>query len=57
MDQVPSEDLRDTAEMNAFFIIPIKSGIVGRLFSTHPSTEKRVERLRQLEKELETGRP
>ncbi|MFC7228859.1 zinc metalloprotease HtpX [Salinirubellus salinus] len=56
MDQVPQEDLRDTAEMNAFFIIPIKSGVVGRLFSTHPSTEKRVERLRQLEKELETSR-
>jgi len=56
MDQVPQEDLRDTAEMNAFFIIPIRSGIVGRLFSTHPSTEKRVERLRQLEKELESSR-
>ena len=53
MDQVPKEDLRDQAEMNAFFIIPIKSGIVGRLFSTHPSTEKRVERLRELERELE----
>jgi heat shock protein HtpX len=39
--------------MNAFFIIPIKSGVVGRLFSTHPSTEKRVERLRALERELE----
>ena len=56
MDKVPSEDLRDTAEMNAFFIIPIRSGIVGRLFSTHPSTEKRVEKLRELEKELESTR-
>jgi heat shock protein HtpX len=54
MDQVPKEDLRDKAEMNAFFVIPIKSGIVGRLFSTHPETEKRVERLRELERELET---
>ncbi|PSQ11832.1 zinc metalloprotease HtpX [Halobacteriales archaeon QS_5_70_15] len=54
MENVPKEDLRDQAEMNAFFIIPIKSGIVGRLFSTHPSTEKRVERLRELERELET---
>ncbi|MEF8788758.1 MAG: zinc metalloprotease HtpX [Haloarculaceae archaeon] len=54
MDNVPKEDLRDQAEMNAFFIIPIKSGVVGRLFSTHPSTEKRVERLRELERELET---
>ena len=54
MDRVPQEDLRDQAEMNAFFIIPIKSGFVGRLFSTHPTTEKRVERLRDLEKEIET---
>ncbi|PSP96471.1 zinc metalloprotease HtpX [Halobacteriales archaeon QS_5_70_17] len=54
MDRVPKEDLRDQAEMNAFFIIPIRSGFVGRLFSTHPSTEKRVERLRRLERELET---
>lgn len=53
MDKVPKEDMRDQAEMNAFFIIPIKSGIVGKLFSTHPSTEKRVERLRDLERELE----
>ena len=55
MDRVPKEDLRDTAEMNAFFVIPIRSGVVGRLFSTHPSTEKRVERLRELEREFETA--
>ncbi|MFC6863407.1 zinc metalloprotease HtpX [Halomicroarcula sp. GCM10025817] len=53
MDKVPKEDLRSEAEMNAFFIIPIKSGWLGRLFSTHPSTEKRIERLRDLERELE----
>jgi heat shock protein HtpX len=55
MDQVPKEDLREQAEMNAFFIIPIRSGFIGRLFSTHPSTEKRVEKLRELERELETA--
>jgi heat shock protein HtpX len=54
MDQVPKEDLRDQAEMNAFFIIPIRSGFIGRVFSTHPPTEKRVEALRELERELET---
>jgi len=52
MERVPSEDLRGQSEMNAFFIIPIRSGFIGRLFSTHPSTEKRIERLRQLEREL-----
>ncbi|WP_277554573.1 zinc metalloprotease HtpX [Halobaculum limi] len=55
MERVPQEDLRDTAEMNAFFVIPIKSGFVGKLFSTHPSTEKRVERLRELEREFESA--
>ena len=54
MDQVPEDDLRDQAEMNAFFVIPIRSGIVGKLFSTHPSTEQRVEKLHELERELET---
>ncbi|MFC7248813.1 zinc metalloprotease HtpX [Halomicroarcula sp. GCM10025324] len=53
MDKVPKEDLRSEAEMNAFFIIPIRTGWLGRLFSTHPSTEKRVDRLRDLERELE----
>ncbi|WP_324664792.1 zinc metalloprotease HtpX [Haloarcula sediminis] len=52
MGKVPSEDLRGQSEMNAFFIIPIRSGFIGRLFSTHPSTEKRIERLRELEREL-----
>ena len=54
MDRVPEEDLREQSEMNAFFIIPIRSGLVGRLFSTHPPTEQRVERLRELEREIET---
>ncbi|MFB6136333.1 MAG: zinc metalloprotease HtpX [Halobacteriaceae archaeon] len=54
MDRIPEEDLRDQAEMNAFFIVPVRSGFVGRLFSTHPSTEKRVERLREMEREMET---
>ena len=55
MDKVPKDDLREQAEMNAFFIIPIRAGVVGRLFSTHPPTERRVERLRELERELETA--
>ena len=54
MEKIPQDDLREQAEMNAFFIIPIRSGFIGRLFSTHPSTERRIERLRELERELET---
>ncbi len=55
MDKVPRDDLREQSEMNAFFIIPIKADFVGRLFSTHPPTEKRIERLRQMEREMETA--
>jgi heat shock protein HtpX len=54
MEKVPKEDLRGQSEMNAFFIIPIRAGWLGRLFSTHPSTEKRIDRLRNLEQELES---
>jgi heat shock protein HtpX len=55
VDRVPEDDLREQAEMNAFFIIPLKSGMIGRLFSTHPPTEKRIDRLRGLEREMETA--
>ena len=54
MENVPREDLREQSEMNAFFIIPIKSDFIGRIFSTHPSTERRVERLREMEREMES---
>ncbi|NHN46110.1 zinc metalloprotease HtpX [Halostella sp. JP-L12] len=53
MDNIPTRDMRDEAEMNAFFIIPISKGMISRLFSTHPPTEKRVERLRDLERQME----
>lgn len=52
MDRVPDRDMREQSEMNAFFIIPISKGFVGRLFRTHPTTEARVERLQELEREI-----
>ncbi|MFC7082063.1 zinc metalloprotease HtpX [Halorussus caseinilyticus] len=52
MSKVPKKDIREQSEMNAFFIIPIKGDFIGKVFSTHPSTEKRVERLRELEREM-----
>jgi heat shock protein HtpX len=54
MDEVPEEDLREQAEMNAFFIIPISKGFIGKLARTHPPTEKRIEALRELERQAET---
>jgi heat shock protein HtpX len=52
MEKVPEEDFREQSEMNAFFIIPLKNDFIGKVFSTHPSTEKRVERLRELERQM-----
>ena len=53
MDRVPTEDLRDQAEMNAFFIIPINKGFIAQFARTHPSTEDRIERLQGLQREME----
>ena len=53
MDRVPEEDLREQAEMNAFFIIPIGKGVISSLARTHPPTEKRIEQLRELERSAE----
>ena len=52
IEKIPERDLRDEAEMNAFFIIPLKAGVVGKLFATHPPTEKRIAKLQQLEREM-----
>jgi len=55
MDRVPEEDLRSQSEMNAFFIVPISKGAIAKFFKTHPPTEKRIDRLRDLEREMETA--
>jgi heat shock protein HtpX len=55
MDKVPDRDMREQSEMNAFFIVPLDKGMIAKLFRTHPSTERRIERLRDLERDLETA--
>ncbi|WP_257299518.1 zinc metalloprotease HtpX [Haloarchaeobius sp. FL176] len=55
MDRAPKEDMREQAEMNAFFIFPVSGGTITRLFSTHPSMERRIDRLQQLEREMEAA--
>jgi heat shock protein HtpX len=53
MDRVPDEDLRQMEGMNAFFIIPAISGSsIMNLFSTHPSVEKRIEKLEKMQREM-----
>jgi heat shock protein HtpX len=56
MERVPAQDLREAERMNAFFIVPASvKGSVKSLFSTHPPMEKRIERLEQLEAQLQAA--
>jgi heat shock protein HtpX len=54
MQRVPTQDLRAAKDMNAFFIVPasVKTSIQ-TIFATHPPLEKRIERLQQLEAQLQ----
>ncbi|HEY8768911.1 MAG TPA: zinc metalloprotease HtpX [Thermoleophilaceae bacterium] len=54
MEQVPTKDLRAAERMNAFYIVPTSvKGAVQTLFATHPPMEKRIERLQQMEAQLQ----
>jgi len=54
MQRIPERDLREVQGMNAMFIIPASVGnTVSELFSTHPSLENRLERLRAMSREME----
>ncbi len=54
--QIPQQDLREVAGMNAFFIIPTSVKRAGaELFMTHPPLEKRLARLSDIAREM--GRP
>jgi heat shock protein HtpX len=54
MQQVPTNDLREAERMNAFFIVPASvKGSLKSLFATHPPMEKRIERLAELEAQLQ----
>ena len=54
MERVPQQDLRAANDMNAFFIVPtsVKTAMQ-TIFATHPPMEKRIERLQQLESQLQ----
>jgi heat shock protein HtpX len=54
MQAVPTKDLREAERMNAFFIVPTSvKGAIQTIFATHPPMEKRIERLQQLEAQLQ----
>ncbi len=56
MEKVPQQDLRAAGEMNAFFIVPTSvKGAIQSIFATHPPMDKRIERLGELERQLQAG--
>lgn len=54
MERVPQRDLREAQALNAFFILPASAKQAFRsMFSTHPPIERRIERLRQMEAQMQ----
>ena len=55
--RIPEKDLRTVEHANAFFIIPALTGkSIGSLLSSHPPVEKRIEKLRNMQADLEGSR-
>ena len=56
MYRIPEKDLRQVEHANAFFIIPkLKDDKMASLFSSHPSVDTRIEKLRDMQREMESG--
>jgi heat shock protein HtpX len=52
MQRIPSQDLREAQPLSAlYFAAPTKDSLL-ELFSDHPSTEHRIERLQRLERQM-----
>jgi heat shock protein HtpX len=57
-ERIPQGDLRAHAEMNAFYIVPVKvKESLYNMFSTHPPMEQRIEALSRLESQLQSTGP
>jgi heat shock protein HtpX len=57
-ERIPQGDLRAHAEMNAFYIVPVKvKQSLYNAFSTHPPMEQRIEALSRLEAQLQSTGP
>ena len=59
MGQIPTRDLRSAEAFNAFFFAPaLAPGFsISSLFATHPSLERRLAQLAELERSMGQGQP
>jgi heat shock protein HtpX len=56
MYRIPEKDMRQVDHASAFFIIPaLKGNTFAKLFSSHPPVDKRIERLRNMQRQMERG--
>jgi heat shock protein HtpX len=54
--RIPDRDFREAQGVNALFIVPaLKGESFASLFSTHPSTEERVRRLQEMQRQMESA--
>jgi heat shock protein HtpX len=54
---IPTRDFREAQAVNALFIVPaLKGDSLATAFSTHPSTEERVRRLQEMQRQMESAR-
>ncbi|MDP6454542.1 MAG: zinc metalloprotease HtpX [SAR202 cluster bacterium] len=58
MYRIPEQDLRNVEHANAFMFVPaLKGNNVAKLLSSHPTTEKRIEKLQEMQREMDRGFP
>ena len=58
MYRIPEQDLRSVEHANAFMFVPaLKGNNMAKLFSSHPSTDKRIEKLQDMQREMDRGFP
>ena len=56
MYRIPEKDLRQVEHANAFFIVnAVKGNKAAKLLSSHPPVEDRIERLREMQRQMERG--
>jgi heat shock protein HtpX len=55
--RIPKDDFRKAEGVNALFIVPALTGdSIANIFSSHPSIEERVERLNEMQRQMESAK-